>query len=99
MQIKTPVDALLEAVTRAGGQAALAKQISAISPKPISQANVWNWLRRDMRAPAEVCPLIERLTQVACENLRPDVDWAYLRNTANTAPAPTAAHTQEPGHA
>lgn len=96
MQTQTPVDALFEAVTRAGGQAALAKQISTLSPKPISQANVWNWLRRDLRAPAEVCPLIERLTQVLCEDLRPDVDWAYLRNTPSAAPAPAPA--QEPGH-
>lgn len=39
--------------------------------------------RNGVRAvPAERCPAIERLTdgQVACETLRPDVDWAYLRS-------------------
>jgi DNA-binding transcriptional regulator YdaS (Cro superfamily) len=35
------------------------------------------------RIPAEVCPVIERATngEVPCESMRPDVDWAYLRNT------------------
>jgi DNA-binding transcriptional regulator YdaS (Cro superfamily) len=32
--------------------------------------------------PADRCPVIERETggAVRCEELRPDVDWAYLRN-------------------
>jgi DNA-binding transcriptional regulator YdaS (Cro superfamily) len=36
------------------------------------------------RVPAEYCPRIEKLThgEVTCEELRPDVDWAYLRGTA-----------------
>ena len=35
------------------------------------------------RVPAEYCPKIERVTAgaVRCEDLRPDVDWAYLRAT------------------
>jgi DNA-binding transcriptional regulator YdaS (Cro superfamily) len=38
---------------------------------------------RRMRVPAEYCPRIERATHgaVRCEDLRPDVDWAYLRAT------------------
>lgn len=41
-----------------------------------------NWLRRG-NIPAEYCPGIERATKgaVRCEDLRPDVDWAYLRAT------------------
>lgn len=41
-----------------------------------------NWLRRG-NVPAEYCPAIERATYgaVRCENLRPDVDWGYLRAT------------------
>lgn len=33
--------------------------------------------------PADHCPAIERATNgaVRCEELRPDVDWAYLRGT------------------
>ncbi|MDP1586305.1 MAG: YdaS family helix-turn-helix protein [Prosthecobacter sp.] len=41
--------------------------------------------RTGVRAvPAERCPSVERETGglVTCEELRPDVDWAYLRGTA-----------------
>lgn len=45
--------------------------------------------------PAERCPAIERATggTVTCEELRPDVDWAYLRGTRceeKVSPADTA---------
>ena len=35
--------------------------------------------------PAERCPEIEKATggAVRCEELRPDVDWAYLRKSSN----------------
>lgn len=35
------------------------------------------------RVPAKYCPRIERETKgrVRCEDLCPDVDWAYLRNS------------------
>lgn len=55
-----------------------------------------NWLRRG-NVPADYCPAIERATGgvVRCEDLRPDVDWAYLRATnraevgaSDTAPEP-----------
>lgn len=84
MENETPVDALVEAVKLAAGQSALADKLSALAPAPVSQARVWNWVNRDQRAPAEMCPLIERLTGVACERLRPDVDWGYLRNSTAT---------------
>lgn len=93
MENETPVDALIEAVKLATGQSALADKLSALAPNPVSQARVWNWVNRDQRAPAEMCPLIERLTGVACERLRPDVDWGYLRNGAA---APTDAAPAEP---
>lgn len=37
------------------------------------------------RVPAERCPELEKLTdgQVRCEELRPDVDWSYLRGSNN----------------
>ncbi len=37
-------------------------------------------------SPAELCIEIEKATsgEVRCEDLRPDVDWAYLRGTAPT---------------
>jgi DNA-binding transcriptional regulator YdaS (Cro superfamily) len=50
------------------------------------------------RVPLEQCVPIEQFTeqQVTCEEMRPDVDWAYLRNSnanqaqAQATPAPAA---------
>lgn len=49
----------------------------------ISNQAVWKWVNG--KVPAERCPEIERATHgaVRCEDLRADVDWAYLRNSAN----------------
>lgn len=49
-----------------------------ISPVLISQ---WRTGRRPI--PAERCPEIEKATggAVRCESLRPDVDWAFLRQS------------------
>ena len=51
---------------------------TGLNPVLISQ-----WKTGARRVPAEHCPDIERATdgQVRCEDLRPDVDWAYLRAT------------------
>lgn len=50
-----------------------------ITPVLISQ-----WRTGIRQVPAERCPAIERATNgaVTCEDLRPDVDWAVLRNAA-----------------
>lgn len=75
--------ALLKACELMGGQAAMAREFR------IKPASVSGWL--DSRVPAERCPDIERLTggAVRCEDLRPDVDWAFLRATdCATPPAP-----------
>lgn len=47
----------------------------------ISDQAVWKWVNG--KVPAERCPGIEKASNgaVRCEDLRPDVDWAYLRNT------------------
>lgn len=52
---------------------------------------VSQWVSGVRRVPAERCPGIERATDgaVRCEDLRPDVDWAYLR--ASTPPPQEAA--------
>ena len=41
------------------------------------------WRDGRRKTPAEKCPDIERVTggAIRCEDLRPDVDWAYLRGT------------------
>jgi DNA-binding transcriptional regulator YdaS (Cro superfamily) len=78
---------LSEAVEKAGGQVALAKQLTEMTGIPVSQQRVWNWLYRDDEAPPEkFCVPIERLTGVLRNQLRPDVDWGDLPN-----PAPTEA--------
>ena len=62
-----------------GRAASLARHIG-VSPVLISQ-----WANGHRPVPAERCPEIEKATsgEVTCEELRPDVDWAYLRG-ANT---------------
>lgn len=58
-----------------GSQAALARALG------VAQQVVNNWLRRG-KVPADYCPLIERATgrRVVCEEIRPDVDWPFLRD-------------------
>lgn len=76
------IEYLLEAVKLAGGQTALADALKRTNPL-IRQGHVQKWLRSpnpEKMPPAEYCPAIERLTGVRCEDMRPDVDWAYIRN-------------------
>jgi len=60
----------------------LAKRIS-VAPSLVSQ-----WKNGTRQVPAERCVDIERATSgtVRCEDLRPDVDWAYLRGTPAVNP-------------
>lgn len=60
-----------------GSQRALADALG------VSAKTVWAWVNRPMYVPAEYCPSIEKATSgvVTCEDLRPDVDWAFLRST------------------
>ena len=78
----TPLELSISIV---GSQSGLAR---AIGCKTAQRVN--NWVRRGC-VPADVCPAIERATKgaVRCEDLRPDVDWGYLRGTAGE-PAPPA---------
>lgn len=70
------MDALKRAIEIVGSQAALARKLLVVSQV------VHNWMARK-NIPAEYCPAIEKATggAVTCEDLRPDVDWAYLRAT------------------
>lgn len=58
-----------------------------ISPSLISQ-----WANGIRPVPTERCPEIEKATSglVTCEELRPDVDWAYLRGSGQNQTAPMA---------
>lgn len=58
------------------GRAALLGRELAVPSVLISQ-----WANGVRQIPAERCPEIEKATLgvVTCEELRPDIDWAYLR--------------------
>lgn len=51
----------------------------------LTRGAVFQWKLPGRKIPAEHCPAIERMTGgvVRCEHMRPDVDWAYLRNSAS----------------
>lgn len=77
---------LLRACEIVGGQAELARRLG-IKPPTVNQ-----WIKGGRPVPADRCPAIERATDraVTCEELRPDVDWAYLRQSSRSAaPEPT----------
>lgn len=65
---------IAEAAAIIGSRAEMARRIG------VTKGAVWQW-EHVSRVPAEHCPRIERETggAVRCEELRPDIDWAYLR--------------------
>ncbi|GAB3357987.1 MULTISPECIES: helix-turn-helix domain-containing protein [Giesbergeria] len=75
------------AIDITGGVSGLAAVIGASSPA------IYSWRSGARTFPAELCPSIEKATSgvVRCEDLRPDVDWAYLRGTAKPTTSPTGA--------
>lgn len=79
MDLKT----YIELAGERGTNLVLASAIG-VSPVIISQ-----WKTGARPVPAERCPAIEKATSgaVRCEDLRPDVDWAYLRNSTQTKEA------------
>lgn len=60
-----------------GGTTELARLLSSRRPKPVSKASVSRWKRDGV--PAEMCPDIEDLTGIRCEQLLPHVNWGALR--------------------
>lgn len=76
-------DALIRAIVLAGGQTALARELSTPG-HPMIQAHVQSWLKSMFQhnmPPAQYCVAIEKITGVRCEELRPDIDWTYLRKS------------------
>ena len=67
--------ALLSAIALCGGQAALARLLSAALGAKISQQRIWNAAHRDQSLPAEWCLAIENATggKVTRHALRPDL--------------------------
>ncbi len=73
MDSDTPSAALKRAVDEFGSLAGFCERLG------VRYQKVQFWFKN--RVPAEYCPRIERLVErrVRCEQLRPDIDWAYLR--------------------
>jgi len=77
------MNAIQKAIEICGGPAKVAALLH------VTTQAVCFWRDGKRGLPAEHCPVIERATdgQVSCEDLRPDVDWAYLRGTGKKAAA------------
>ena len=60
------------------------KQVDLARKLGVTQGAVHQWAVGLSRPSAERCIQIEKATAgaVRCEDLRPDVDWAYLRGKA-----------------
>lgn len=65
-----------------GSQSNLAALLSQETGRPIKQGHVSHWLKAGL--PPAYCPSVEKLTggAVRCEELAPEVDWAFLRSTS-----------------
>lgn len=62
------------------------RALSHVSGKVISNSYLHTWLVRGSRVPAELCPDIELITGVTCEELRPDVHWHLIRGVIALRP-------------
>jgi DNA-binding transcriptional regulator YdaS (Cro superfamily) len=67
-------EALRTAIKQYGGAPRLAEALG-VKPQAIA-----NWVSRG--APKEKCLVIENLTGVRCEELRPDLNWADLQSVS-----------------
>ena len=70
-----PKTALSSAIALCGGQAGLARRLTRLLGRAVSQQRIWNALHRDQSIPAEWCVAIERATagRVTRHQLRPDL--------------------------
>lgn len=84
------MSAIHEAIQGAGGPAKVAAELG------VTVQAVCFWRDGSRKLPAEHCPVLERMNggRIRCEQLRPDVDWAYIRQTA----ASNEPATQEAAH-
>jgi DNA-binding transcriptional regulator YdaS (Cro superfamily) len=71
--MKTPKDALLEAISRAGTQSKLAALVGG----KVRTGHVFYWLSAGV-VPKEHCPAIEAGTGVTVDELNPDTRWSRI---------------------
>ncbi|MCG2572427.1 helix-turn-helix domain-containing protein [Acinetobacter sp. ME22] len=76
--MSSPKDALEKAIKIAGSKSALARSLG-ITPWALSK---WNF----NKIPEDRCLSIEELTneEVKAEQLRPDINWEFVRSTKNS---------------
>ena len=72
------IDAMREAVKKAGGQTELAKKL----PGKVNRQMVNNWCKRG--APVAMCLHIEKATGISAERLAPFENWAERRAAAKS---------------
>lgn len=79
--MSSPKDAFEKAIKIAGSKSALARNLD-ITPWALSK---WNF----DKIPEDRCIPIEKFTKgkVRAEQLRPDINWAYVRSTQNSKEA------------
>lgn len=72
------MNSISEAIRHAGGPSKVARQCG------VSVQAVCFWRDGERALPAEHCITLEKMNNglVRCEEMRPDVDWAYLRNAS-----------------
>lgn len=60
-------------------------QIALATHLGVSQGRVWQWLNGEKVTP-KYCPEIEKWSnrEVTCEELNDSVDWAYIRDAAQS---------------
>lgn len=70
-------DAIARAIQKVGSMRLLGAELG------VTKGAVSHWKNTGAPVPAEHCPKIEKLTErtVLCEQLNPNVDWAYIRST------------------
>jgi DNA-binding transcriptional regulator YdaS (Cro superfamily) len=75
MASRKSVSPIEKAIRAANGQTELARLLSAHLGRPVRQGNVWSWLNRTKRVPAEFALPIEIVTggKVTRHELRPDL--------------------------
>jgi hypothetical protein len=85
-----PVVALKYAISCFTHQADFVRALAAAAQKEVKSAHIANWLRRGHKGERgdgcgrgvseEFAPHVEAITGVPCECLRPNVNWALVRN-------------------
>ena len=79
MSVENKKSPIHRAIEKCGGVTKFSKLMNVYRPIGISRMTVYLWCKPENVVPAEYCPLIESLTGVMCEELRPDVMWSVLR--------------------